>query len=90
MNAAPQPYEGDAVQIETPRIRVLPDGRMTREHAALYLGVKPKTLAMWEMDSKGPASIKVGGRRFYFKEVLDAFIRSDAEADRATSAKWSA
>ena len=32
--------------IEQVRVRVLPDGRMTRENAATYLGMKSKTLAM--------------------------------------------
>jgi len=66
------------VAIETPRVRVLPDGRLTREDAALYLGMKSKTLSMWEMQGKGPKSVKVGGRRFYFKHALDAFVRGDA------------
>ncbi len=66
------------VEIETPRVRVLPDGRMTREDAARYLGLKPKTLAMWELNGKGPKSVKVGGRRFYFMDVLDAFVRGEA------------
>ena len=66
------------VAIETPRVRILPDGRMAREDAARYLGLKPKTLAMWELNSKGPKSVKVGGRRFYFKDVLDAFVRGEA------------
>ena len=72
------PYLDEAPQgvaIETPRIRVLPDGRMTREHSAQYLGMKPKTLAMWALQGKGPRSVKVGGRRFYFKEELDRFVR---------------
>ncbi len=71
--------------IEQVRVRILPDGRMTRKDAAKYLGRAEKTLAMWEMEAKGPTSIKVGGRRFYFKEVLDAFIRSDAEPDPAAT-----
>ena len=57
-------------------VKVLPDGRMPREHAARYLGCKPKTLAMWALSGKGPASIKVGGRVFYYRDHLDAFIRS--------------
>ena len=61
--------------IEQVRVRVLPDGRMTRKDAAKYLGRAEKTLAMWEMEGKGPPSVLVGGRRFYFKDVLDAFIR---------------
>ena len=64
--------------IEQVRVRVLPDGRMTRKDAATYLGRAEKTLAMWEMEGKGPLSVLVGGRRFYFKDVLDAFIRGKA------------
>jgi hypothetical protein len=67
-----------AAAIETVRVRMLPDGRMAREDAARYLGHAPKTLAQWQIAGKGPRSVLVGGRRFYFKEELDAFIRSGA------------
>ena len=60
--------------VDVVRVRVLPDGRMTRNDAAKYLGHQPKTLAMWQLQRKGPRSVLVGGRRFYFKEDLDAFI----------------
>jgi hypothetical protein len=68
----------ETVTVEQPRVRVLPDGRMTREDAAIYLGHKPKTLAMWALLGKGPRSIRVGGRRFYYKADLDSFIRGEA------------
>ena len=67
-------------QIETVRVRVLPDGRMTRRDAAAYLGLTEKTLAMWAMAGKGPQGRKVGGRVFYKREELDAFICGDAAA----------
>ena len=60
------------------RVRILPDGRLTREDAARYLGMKSKTLAMWQLAGKGPRSIRVGGRRFYFLADLDAFIRGES------------
>lgn len=60
--------------VENVKVRVLPDGRMTREDAARYLGLQSKTLAMWTMQGKGPKSVRVGGRIFYFKADLDAFI----------------
>ena len=60
--------------VETPRIRVLPDGRLSREDAATYLGLKAKTLAMWSVQGKGPTSVRVGGRIFYFKQALDQFV----------------
>ena len=63
--------------VEHVHVRILPDGRMTRQNAARYLGNQPKTLAMWELNGTGPRSVKVGGRRFYFKDVLDAYIRGE-------------
>ena len=60
--------------VEQVRVRVLPDGRMTRKDAAKYLGRKPKTLAMWELVGKGPQSVLVGGRRYYYQSDLDRFI----------------
>ncbi len=66
--------------IEQVTVRVLPDGRMKRRDAARYLGVEDKTLANWGLLKKGPESILVAGRRFYFKDALDAFIRGEAPA----------
>jgi helix-turn-helix protein len=60
--------------VEQVRVRILPDGRMSREDAARYLGHKPKTLAMWKLSGKGPQWVKVGGRIFYFRSDLDSFI----------------
>ena len=68
----------NAAVLEQVRVRVLPDGRMTRRDAARYLGRAQKTLAMWALEGRGPKSVLVGGRRFYFKDVLDAFIRGEA------------
>ena len=64
--------------IEQVQVRVLPDGRMARKEAAKYIGNAEKTLAMWQTEGKGPPSVLVGGRRFYFKDALDAFIRGEA------------
>jgi hypothetical protein len=63
--------------IEQVLCRVLPDGRMCRDDAAKYLGLKSKTLAMWSLAGKGPRSVKVGGRVFYYRTDLDAFIRGE-------------
>lgn len=70
--------ESHQLAIDQVRVRVLPDGRLTRKDAAKYLGRAEKTLAMWALEGKGPASRLVGGRRFYFKDVLDAFVRGEA------------
>ena len=63
--------------IESVCVRVLPDGRMTRRDAARYLGAAEKTLAMWKVAGKGPRAVKVGGRCFYFRDDLDAFINRE-------------
>jgi hypothetical protein len=64
--------------IDQVQVRLLPDGRMTRSDAALYLGVGDKTLAVWKVHKKGPPSVKVGGKVFYFRSDLDRFIRGEA------------
>ncbi len=61
------------------RVRILPDGRLSRKDAARYLGLKPKTLSMWALAGKGPTVTRVGGRRFYFKADLDAFICGEVD-----------
>jgi len=70
--------ELDSVEMERPRVRILPDGRMTRADAATYLGYAEKTLAIWSGQSRGPKGTKVGGRCFYYKDDLDAFIQGKA------------
>ncbi len=64
----------EPVNVEPVRVRILPDGRMDRENAARYLGRKPKTLAMWKLEGKGPPAHKAGGRVFYLRKELDAFL----------------
>lgn len=66
-----------ADDIEQVRCRVLPDGRMSRHDAAKYLGLKEKTLAMWALAGKGPRTVKVGGRVFYYLVDLDRFVRGE-------------
>lgn len=68
--------DGNAVELV--RVRVLPDGRMTRTDAARYLGHQPKTLAMWQLQGKGPRAVRVGGRVFYYRADLDKFIAGEA------------
>ncbi len=71
------PMHVDDDQIERVRVRVLPNGRMDSANAAKYVGRKPKTLAMWRLQGIGPLWTKCGGRIFYFKSDLDAFLSGD-------------
>ena len=66
------------VEIEPVRVRILPNGNMDSNNAAKYVGRAPKTLAMWRMQGIGPEWTKNGGRVFYNKEALDAFLRGKA------------
>ncbi len=75
--AKTRPVEVAQAEVEPIRVRVLPDGRMDRKNAAKYVGRTPKTLAMWHMEGRGPKSVLVGGRRYYYQKVLDAFIRGE-------------
>ena len=68
----------EKTEMEAVRVRVLPDGRMDSNNAAKYLNRAPKTLAMWRMAGAGPKWAKCGGRVFYFKDALDAFIQGAA------------
>ncbi len=75
---AGRPVEIETAEIEPVRVRVLPNGDMDSNNAAKYVGRAPKTLAMWRMQGIGPAWAKNGGRVFYNKEALDAFMRGKA------------
>ncbi len=70
----------ESVVQETLRVRILPDGRLSRKHAARYLGLAEKTLAIWAGQGKGPRPRKVGGRVFYRLEDLQAFVNGETEA----------
>ena len=60
--------------IERPKVRVLPDGRMSASDAATYLGLDGRTLANRRVQGKAPAYKKVGGRVFYMLDALTAFV----------------
>ena len=60
--------------MEAVKIRVTPDGRVSRSDAAIFLGLSARTLANWQLSGRGPRSIRVGGRRFYRLADLQAFV----------------
>jgi hypothetical protein len=61
--------------IERVEVKILPDGRMDRKNAALYVGLSVKTLAMHKSRGTGPRCIK-RGRVFYFREDLDRWLNN--------------
>lgn len=76
---AGRPIHIETVEVEPIRVRVFQDGRMDRNNAAKYIGYAVKTLAMWAMEGKGPPVHKSrGGRCFYYRNDLDAFIQGKA------------
>ena len=70
-----RPVEIETVELEPVRVRVLPNGKLDSNNAAKYVNRAPKTLAQWRMQGIGPEWTKCGGRVFYNKEALDAFMR---------------
>jgi hypothetical protein len=70
--------ERQVVDVAPVRVRVMPDGRMSRQDAARYLGRAPKTLAQWATEGRDPRFVKVGGRVFYYQADLDSFIEGKA------------
>ena len=75
---AGRPVEIETIEVEPVRVRVLPNGNMDSNNAAKYINRATKTLAMWRMQGIGPEWTKCGGRVFYNKEALDAFMRGKA------------
>jgi hypothetical protein len=65
-----------------PSLVILPDGRMNRRSAAIYLGLSEKTLAMHASRATGPKFVK-RGRVFYYREDLDDWL--NAGGGRLTS-----
>lgn len=67
------------MSIEEARERIQP-ATMSREEAAVYLGLSPLTMDGWRSQGRGPAYVKLGkgprARVSYRKQDLDAFIES--------------
>ena len=68
-------------EIESVKVRCLPDGRMDTKNTALYLGVSESTLAIWRCRGEGPKFVKPS-RVFYhlddLKEWISSFRRSSS------------
>ncbi len=78
---AGRPVRIETAELEPVRVRILPNGQIDSNNAAKYVNRAPKTLAMWRMRGIGPPWTKCGGRIFYFKSDLDAFLSGDANND---------
>lgn len=55
-------------------VQMYPDGRLDRANAARYTGFSVKTLAMHATAGTGPRFQKIGGRVFYRRDDLDAWL----------------
>jgi predicted DNA-binding transcriptional regulator AlpA len=54
------------------------DPLLNQEQAAVVIGVKPPTLAMWRHKGKGPPYSKIGRSAFYRRSAVEAWL--DAQA----------
>jgi hypothetical protein len=64
--------------VERPRIRVTPAGLADPQNAAVFLGLKVKTLANWRSEGRGPPWVKIGGRVRYPFDGLQKAARGEA------------
>ena len=55
------------------KVTILPDGRMDTKNAALYTGIKEKTMATMRSNGTGPRFIKKG-RVFYYRSIIDDWL----------------
>lgn len=60
----------------TKTLKFFPDGRLSSNDAAAYLGLTPKTLAVWRCQGTGPVFMKLGRYCFYRKVDLDQWMES--------------
>jgi hypothetical protein len=67
----------DETRIDELRIRVLPGNRISAHDTARYIGCSYKTLCHWQMKKIAPASIKIRGKRYYYRQAVDAFIQGE-------------
>lgn len=49
--------------------------RLTRQDAAAYLKVSPRTLDQWRRQNRGPRSYKIVGRVYYLRLDIDAWVQ---------------
>jgi hypothetical protein len=54
------------------------DQLLTQEQAAVIIGVKPPTLAMWRHKGKGPRYHKVGRSAYYRAADIDSWLNEQA------------
>ncbi len=43
------------------------------KQAAVFLGLRPGTLAVWRMEGRGPGYVKLGKRVVYRRDALERF-----------------
>ena len=60
-------------EIQEVKIVRYPDGRLDTANAARFLGLSPKTLAIWRSAGSGPPFIK-RGRIFYYEQDLRVWL----------------
>lgn len=81
--------------MDSVRINITPDGRLSRRDASVYLGLSSKTLGNWAYKGLGPRFYKVGNRCFYYlsdlqKLVADAGYLMKAESSSRELSSFSA
>jgi hypothetical protein len=68
------------------RPEICPDGRMSVQAAAAYVGLSASTLAIHRCKGTGPRFVK-RGRVWYFREDLDAWLNAAGRHTSTASAR---
>ncbi len=70
--------------VAEPKYFRFPDGRLSANDAAAYVGLSPKTLAMMRCRGDGPPFVK-RGRVFYFEQDLKDWMQAGRVRSTAQS-----
>lgn len=53
---------------------------ITAADTSAYLGVNNKTLIRWSNEGRGPTRARIGGRAYYFKPEVQAWVENKFNA----------
>ena len=69
----------NGAKLRVRKVDILPDGRMDRANAAVYLGLSYGTLKNWPKRGWGPPYVRLGHKAFYYKDDLDWWIEKQRD-----------
>lgn len=68
-------------------LKLLDEVRFTPTEAAQHIGVTIGTLANWRSEGRGPISVRIGRRVWYFAVDLEAYLQEERRRSYAAQKK---